>query len=345
VVVHRPTDGSIVVVALDLLLVGVGLLVLAKAADLFVVGAARLALTLRISPVVVGAVVLGFGTGTPELLVSGLAARRGSLDLAVGTIVGSNLANLTLVLGVAAVIAIPETAPRVVRREAPLSLAAVVLFGLLVQGGLTRREGLILLLALAVGTALMLRSAAPEPIVDIEDREAEEEFVVELEERVEGGDDVSLAEVVAHPHRDAVLRTLVGLAGTVVGAQLLVGGAQGITTAFGLDGGVVGLTVVAVGTSIPELVTAIQSARRNETALLAGNVLGSNLFNSTAVAGVSALVGPAVIPRSTLTGIAVVSMIAAAVLAWLFLTLGGRLRRWEGTVLLAVYFATLPLVA
>lgn len=328
-------------IAANLLLVAVGLVVLAKGADVFVVAAARLAVTLKLSPVVVGAVVVGFGTGAPELLVSVLAAARGSIDLAAGNVVGSNLANLTLVLGVAGVVARPETLPRVVRREAPLSLATVAVFGLLLQQGLTRGEGLVLLVVLAGAVVLMLR--ATEAVSDRADQESTAEFVEELEERIEEPGEDELADVAAASTTRDVVRVAAGLAATVAGAQLLVMGAQRIASDIGLSKGFVGLTLVAVGTSLPELVTAVQSARRGETALLAGNVLGSNVFNSTAVAGAAALVGPGRIDDAGLTVIGAVSMVVVAALAWLFLGLGGRLRRWEAAVLLAVYGATLPL--
>ena len=327
-------------IALNLLLVAVGVVVLARGADAFVVSAARLAVTLNLSPVVVGAVVVGFGTGAPELLVSSLAAARGSVDLAAGNVVGSNLANLTLVLGVAGVVARPETLPRVVRREAPLSLATVAVFGLLLQEGLTRREGAVLL-AVLVGAVLLMLRATEDGAPTVEPATAE--FVEELEERIEEPGEDDLGDVVAASTSRDVFRVVIGLAATVAGAQLLVTGAQRIATDVGLSGGFVGLTLVAVGTSLPELVTAVQSARRGETALLAGNVLGSNVFNSTAVAGTAALIGPGAIADSGLTVVGAVSMVVVAALAWLFLGLGGRLRRWEAVVLLAVYGATLPL--
>jgi cation:H+ antiporter len=333
-------------IALNILLVICGLAILGKGADVFVLAAARLAVTLRLSPVVVGAVVIGFGTGAPELLVSSLAAARGSLDIAAGNVVGSNLANLTLVLGVAGVIARPETVPRVVRREAPLSLATVVLFALLLQGGLSRREGVVLLGALVVAVALMLRAteAASDIVSEAEEAAAMTDFIEELEEFVQEASEDELPDVAAaSTARDAV-RVLLGLIATVAGAQLLVAGAQRIASDAGLSGGFVGLTLVAIGTSLPELVTAIQSSRRNETALLAGNVLGSNIFNSTAVAGTAALIGPASITDAGLTVVAATSMVAVAALAWLFLGLGHRLRRSEGIVLLGVYAATLTLI-
>jgi cation:H+ antiporter len=331
-------------VVVDLLLVLVGLAVLAKGADAFVVGAARLSVTLGISPVVIGAVVVGFGTGAPELLVSSSAAASGSLDIAAGNVVGSNLANLTLVLGVAGLIARPETVPRVVRREAPLSLASVALFAVLLQNGLTRSEGVVLLVALVSATALMLRATAgpPEPL-PAGDEATLEDFVEEVEELVVEGREDEFADVVSAPTSRDLLRVAVALTATVAGAQLLVVGAKGVADEVGLSGGFVGLTLVAIGTSLPELVTAVQSARRNETALLAGNVLGSNVFNSTAVAGTAALIGPGALTDAGLTVVAATSMVCVAALAWLFIGRGGRLERWEAAVLVAGYGVTVPL--
>lgn len=324
-----------------LLLIG-GLVILARGADAFVLGAARMAVALRLSPIVVGAVVVGFGTGAPELLVSSVAAGRGSLDLAIGNVVGSNMANLTLVLGVAGIIARPAVVPRVIRREAPLALAAVVLLAVLLQGGLTRWEAVVLLVALLGALAVMLReSGGPS---GGEESAPELGLVEEIEEFVEDEGEDELADIIAAPKSRDARRVVVGLIATVAGAQLLVMGAQRTADEFGLSAGFVGITLVAVGTSLPELVTAIQSARRNETALLAGNVLGSNIFNSTAVAGTAAMIGPAPLTDEGLTLIAAAAMVGIAVLAWLFLGVGGRLRRWEGGVLVVVYALSLGLL-
>lgn len=135
-----------------------------------------------------------------------------------------------------------------------------------------------------------------------------------------------------------------GLLATVAGAQLLVVGAQRIAAHAGLSGGFVGLTLVAVGTSLPELVTAIQAARRGETELLAGNVLGSNIFNSTGVAGAAAIVGPGHVTDSGITVIAALAMVSIATLTWVFLARAGRLRRPEAATLLALYAVTVLLV-
>ncbi|MCB1015491.1 MAG: calcium/sodium antiporter [Acidimicrobiales bacterium] len=343
--------------ALDALLVVAGLVVLARGSDTFVVGAARLSTAWGVSPVLVGAVVVGFGTGVPELFVSGLAAAEGSLDLAVGNLIGSNLANLTLVLGVGGLLARPEVVPRVLRREAPVSFAAVALFALLLQGGLGVGEGLVLLVSLAGAVVLLLRVTEQEERAVDEtpaDAAAEEDLVEEVEELLEADDtdDGPGRAGAGAPAPDRrgrarvardLGRAVVGLVATVLGAQLLVVGAQAIAGDLGLSDGFVGLTLVAIGTSLPELVTAIQSARRDETSLLVGNVLGSNVFNSLAVAGTCALLAPGPLHDRGVTLLAAGSMVLVAGLAWLFLGRGGVLQRWEAAVLLGVYAVTLPL--
>lgn len=310
----------------DVVVLILGLVVLAWAADVFVLGAARLAAAWRVSPVVIGAVLVGFGTGLPELFVSATAAADGARDIAVGNIIGSNLANLTLVLGVAGLLVEPRVTSGVLRREAPLSFLAVLAFAAAMQGGSAAGEGLFLLAALAVAVGLIVRMA-PE-------HSALEDEVGHFVEPAQAGSRAS-----------NLLRTLAGLAGTLIGAQLVVAAARSVADRAALSDGFVGVTLVAVGTSLPELVTAIQSARRNETALLLGNVLGSNIFNSLGVAGVATLVSPGPVADHDLTTVGVGLMVVVAGLTWVFLGLAGRLRRWESAVLLAVYLATLPLLA
>ena len=305
-----------------------GLLVLAVAADRFVVGAARLAVTFRVSPVVVGVTVIGFGTSAPELVVSGIAAARGGLDIAVGNLVGSNLANVSLVLGVAGLLATPAVRSRIVRREAPLSVAAVALFAFLIQGGLSRLEGLVLAAAMVVAIVVVLGGARRQAAADADD------LLHEVGELVHANSDRSGV------RRDTLL-TAAGLIGTVVGAYVLVTGAERVIDALALSGGFVGLTVVALATSLPELVTAVQSARRGQVALLAGNVLGSNIFNSLGGGGLVALVGPGVLADAGLTVVAAGLMVVVVFLSWGFLA-GGALRRWEGALLLVAYAVALP---
>lgn len=312
---------------LDIAFVLVGLVLLTKAADQFVLGAARLALVMRISAVVVGAVVIGFGTSTPEMLVSGLAAWRGDVGVAVGNVVGSNVANLTLVLGIAALILPIGIAGSTLRRETPLMVVSVGLFAVLVQDGITVVEAIVLLVALASVVALIIRSGRARSDPELESEVAEYADRAHLPRaRVE------------------VLRTVGGLVGTLAGAQLLVVGAVGIAESAGLSGGFVGFTLVAVGTSMPELVTAVAAARAGEPDLIVGNLLGSNIFNSLAVGAVLVLAGGAEADAPRLLSVGVAVMVGVALGVWLLMLTDRRVVRWEGALLVAAYGASVVLI-
>jgi cation:H+ antiporter len=193
-------------------------------------------------------------------------------------------------------------------------------------GGLTRLEGLVLLVLLGLSLGWIVRSARRGNETDISREVAE---FVDREH--------------PHPLKVEIPRTLLGMAGTLAGAQLLVYGAVEIADIVGVAEGFVWLTLVAVGTSLPELVTAIQSARRSETDLIIGNLLGSNIFNSLAVGGLAAVVGPGDVDP-TLSGQAAAVMVAVALLAWLFMHTGRRVTRWEAVLLLAGFPAAVVLV-
>lgn len=305
----------------------VGFVVLTFASDHFVLGSARLARRLRVSPVLIGALVIGFGTSSPELFVSTIAALGGHQDLAVGNVVGSNLANLTLILAVAALITPLVISTSVISRESMLALAASALFGFFVQGGLSRAEGLILLGAFAVAFRVLLAGS----------REGEqEEMAEEVEEFVDGTSGGSLS--------TELLRVIAGLLGTLGGAQLLVYGARNLAAEFGASEGFIGLTLVAVGTSLPELFTAIQAARRSEDELVVGNLLGSNLFNSLVVGGSVGTFGPGGLLDHTVAGSGVVIMVALSVAAVVFMATGRRLVKAEALLLLVAYVIALPVL-
>lgn len=311
-----------------LVLVVVGLALLTKAADWFVAGAARLSVALSVPPVVIGAVVIGFGTSAPEMVVSGIASGQDKLDIAVGNIIGSNVANLTLVLGVSALLCSMVVGSAVLRREAPLSTAAVALFAILVQDGLERWEGAVLLVAMGLGLFLLLRGSGT----------GDDELIAEVDEFLEGdGDEISV--------RREVLLTLGGLIGVVAGAQLAVTGASDVAEELGLGDGFIGLTLIALGTSLPELVTAVAAARRDEEELIVGNLLGSNLFNSLGVGAVAGLIGPGPLEDPNLAGLGTVVMVGVAVGAALFMVTGRKVNRIEAVALLATYAVAVPLLA
>ena len=305
----------------------VGLVVLSLAADQFVRGAARLAVVLRMAPIVVGAIVVGFGTSAPEMLVSGVAAANGRLDIGVGNIIGSNVANISLVLGAASFVAVVPVSRSVVRRDAAVSVAAVAVFALLVQGELTRLEGALLLVALAAWFVLVLRGARTI------DREADMDDLSELV-----GEDPPALGI-------ETLRTVVALALVAGSAYILVEGAERVADALNLSGGFVGYTMVAVGTSAPELVTAVAAARQRETELLVGNLLGSNVFNSLAVGGVISLVGPGPVGDVTLQTLGSLMMVVICVVSWTSMAMGHRVRRIDGIVLLGLWVVSIALLA
>jgi cation:H+ antiporter len=305
----------------------VGLVVLSLAADQFVRGAARLAVVLRMAPIVVGAVVVGFGTSAPEMLVSGVAAANGRLDIGIGNIIGSNVANISLVLGAASFVAVVPVSGSVVRRDAAVSVAAVAMFALLVQGELNRLEGVLLLVALGAWFVLILRGAR------ITDSEAD---MGDLSELV--GEDPPALGI-------ETLRTLVSLALVAGSAYILVEGAERVADALDLSGGFVGYTMVAVGTSAPELVTAVAAARQRETELLVGNLLGSNVFNSLAVGGVISLVGPGPVGDATLQTLGSMMMVVICGVSWVTMAIGRRVNRIDGIALLGLWVASIALLA
>lgn len=314
-------------VIIALIAVLIGLVLLTKAADAFVAGAARLSAALKVPPVIIGAVVVGFGTSAPEMVVSGIASTQGKLDIAVGNIIGSNVANLTLVLGIAALICVMHVDSSVLRREAPLSAASVVLFAILVQNGLERWEGLVLLAALGGALGILFFGS----------REGSEELIGEVDEFLDDDAGISVG-------RES-LRTLIGLVGVMAGAQLTVWGASEIAAELGLGEGFIALTLVALGTSLPELVTAIAAARKQEDELIIGNLLGSNIFNSLAVGATAGLLGPGKLEDPNLAGLGTAFMLIVAMGAWIFMISGRRVTRNEAVGLLAVYALAVPLLA
>jgi cation:H+ antiporter len=310
-----------------------GLLLLAKASDALVVGSSAMATRLGVPTLVVGVVIIGFGTSSPELLVAGLAAARGSAAMGVGAVIGSNIANLSLVLGVGAIVAPLVVRAAVVRREVPTSLLATAAFAVAVLVGMTRVCGLVLLGLLIVALTLMVRwSLADRKVV-----ETEAEFRQEVTDVVAGEAERRTAVVLA--------QALLGLVGTLIGAQILVWGAVGIAREASLSEGFIGATIVAIGTSLPELVTATQAARRGESDLIIGNLLGSNLFNALAVGGLVALISGGVVVDPGLRHTGLVVLLLVSSLAMLMMRRNFQVLRWEGIALLAVYAVTVPLLA
>lgn len=301
-----------------------GLAILALAADRFVLAAARMSRLWGISPVLVGALVVGMGTSSPELLVSVLASVEGEIDLALGNAVGSNVANVTLVLGITAMVAPLAGSARVLRREGIAMLVAVtVLAVMLYDLELTRVEGLILLAGMVVAALFIIRWARQDADLGITSLEGDPES--------EGAEPVEI-----NPRKEIGLGVL-SLLATLGGAELLVVGGSALAESLGVGSAFIGMTIVAVGTSLPELATSLAGARRHEDDLVVGNVLGSNLFNALAVAGLAATISPGEIEARF--RIASITMVACAALAGWFAFTGRKLVRWEGMLLLVGFLA------
>lgn len=306
-----PNSGS-TVTTLILFLAGGALLV--AGAELLVRGASRLAITAGIAPLVVGLTVVAFGTSAPELAVTVGATFSGQADLALGNIVGSNIANILLILGVSAAITPLIVSEQIVRLDVPLVIgASVVVWLLALDGWVSRLDGLVLFTGVALYTVFLIRqsrrevrSTQPEPAL--------------------GSKRGPLAWLL-----DAAL-IVVGLGLLVLGARWLVQAAVTVATAFGVSLLVIGLTV-AVGTSLPEVATSVMASLRGERDIAVGNVIGSCLFNLLAVLGLGSLLSPVGVPvaQGALT-FDIPVMTAAAVATLPIFFHGYRIERWEGAV-------------
>jgi cation:H+ antiporter len=298
---------------LDTLLVAAGILLLYFGAEGLVRGSASLAQHWKLTPLAIGLTVVAFGTSMPELVVSVDAALSGSPAIAVGNVVGSNIANIALILGLSAVLCPLAVNARIVRVDVPLMvLITLVVIVMLLDRGVGRLEGGLLAVGLLAYTVLSLRAARRHALLA-------------PVEPLPG----------ALPTAPSVLLALGGLALLAVGARLLVSGAVSLAADLGISEAVIGLTVVAVGTSLPELATSVMAAARREGDIAIGNIVGSNIFNLLGILGTAALVTP--LDETAMTAIDLGVLIALAVLLLPLARSGWRLSRAEGGLLFVCY--------
>jgi cation:H+ antiporter len=298
-------------------------------AEWMVRGAAGMEHSMGLSPIVIGLTVVSLGTSAPELVVAVLATLRGSGDLAVGNVLGSNLANIGLILGATALIHPLLVVERVVRREIPIMIVlTLALFPLMADGELSRLDGMLLASLLAVYLAYVFHRGvkAPPPLLTGYSQISEAA-------RMRNGR-AALADI-------GLL--VVGTLGLILGGKAIVESATFLAEALGISELVIGLTVVAIGTSLPELATSLVAAVRRQTDIAVGNVIGSNIFNLAGVLGVSATVKPIAVAPEVLTAEfpAVVILSVLVLVVALFPLAKGRIgiRRWEGAILLGTYIA------
>ncbi len=312
----RPSLGS---VRANGLLAFVGLLVLVVGARFTVTAGESLARGLGVSDEVIGLTILAIGTSLPELTASVIATRRGHAELAIGNVVGSNIANIALILGIGAMIRPIRVQMRLLVREVPLMILATMAFYVLaLDQSLQRWDGAILLVGFVAYTLYLLKGARMEPPA----------IEVEYQKFVPSGGTLS-----SH-----ILLTVLGLGTLLGGAQMVVSGASEAARFLGISELAVGLTVVAIGTSLPELATAIAASVQDEGDILVGNVVGSNVFNVLAVLGTSSLARPLHIAQSVIFVEAPV-MIVVSILLLPFVWSTLRVTRSEGVILVAAYVA------
>jgi cation:H+ antiporter len=309
---------------LDIVLLVLGIGVLYFGAEWLVRGSAHLAGSLGVSPMVVGLTVVSFGTSAPELVVGIVAATGGNSDLAIGNVLGSNLANIGLILGLTALVRPLDVQSRVVWREMPVMLLiTLALFPLAWDGNLDFGDGVLLLLAMVAYLIFVFQSVGGEA----------PEIVGEYEEFIKASTDQP------SKLRAADVGLILGGSGALVlGGYCIVEGAVQVASALGVSQMIIGLTVVAVGTSLPELATSLVAAARREADIAVGNVIGSNIFNIAAILGTSSVLATMKVPATMLTRELPV-LVGMSLLLFPVLRSGWRIRRWEGAILVAAYVA------
>jgi cation:H+ antiporter len=311
---------------MTLVVLAAGLVLLLVGGEALVRGSVAVARRFGVSPLVIGLTLVGFGTSTPELVASIEAALIGAPGIAVGNVVGSNIANILLILGVAAVLMPVRATREMLKRDGlVLVLVSLVMVGIVLSGTLSRPFGIALLLALlvyTVGSVVLERRRGRDP-----------ELAAEVEAEV-GNWPTSLGAGLA--------LAVGGIAGVVVGADLLIESAVNIAGSLGVSDAVIGLTVVAVGTSLPELATSIMAAVRRHSDVALGNVVGSNIFNVLGIAGATAVVKPIPVPPE-IAHLDIWVMLAAALLLVVFAATRHGVSRLEGAFLLVAYGAYVTL--
>jgi len=303
----------------------VGLAVLTAGAEVLVRGAVGLAAAARISPLVVGLTVVAFGTSAPELVVSLRSALTGQSEIAIGNVVGSNIFNVLVILGLSALIVPLRVSQQLVRLDVPLMIAVSVgVYAMCLDGRIDRLEGAVLVAVLVGYTVWLVRKSRGE-----NSREVLGEYEAEFSERQPQTPGRTLLHLVM---------TIAGLGMLVLGADLFVDAAVSIARAWGMSELVIGLTLVAAGTSLPEVATSVVAALKGERDIAVGNVVGSNLFNLMCVLGFSSIATPGGLPvgaEAVTQDLPVMVLVALACLP-VFL-IGHTIERWEGGVLLAFY--------
>lgn len=297
---------------LNILFIVIGIVLVLWGADRLTDGAVAVAEKMKMPQIVIGLTIVAMGTSMPEFCVSLISALKGTSDLAVGNIVGSNIFNTLLIVGVSALVAPMSIMKTTVRKDIPFALvASALLLIMCLDGDISRIDAAILFVMFLIFMYITLRGAKAQG-TDVEEKE-KKPMATWL----------------------SVVWILVGLACLIGGSNLFVDGATAVATKLGVSEAVIGLTIVAGGTSLPELATSVVSARKGNSGIAIGNVLGSNVFNVLAILGLTGVISPMTLKGITMTDLSM--MVISIILIWLFSFTKYKIERWEGAILTAVF--------
>lgn len=297
---------------LNILFIVIGIVLVLWGADRLTDGAVAVAEKMKMPQIVIGLTIVAMGTSMPEFCVSLISALKGTSDLAVGNIVGSNIFNTLLIVGVSALVAPMSIMKTTVRKDIPFALvASALLLIMCLDGDISRIDAAILFVMFLIFMYITLRGAKAQG-TDVEEKE-KKPMATWL----------------------SVVWILVGLACLIGGSNLFVDGATAVATKLGVSEAVIGLTIVAGGTSLPELATSVVSARKGNSGIAIGNVLGSNVFNILAILGLTGVISPMTLKGITMTDLSM--MVISIILIWLFSFTKYKIERWEGAILTAVF--------
>lgn len=294
----------------DIVIIIIGIYIVLKGADLLTEGAVSLAQRMDMPKMLIGLTVVAVGTSMPEFFVSVTSALQGTTDLAVANVVGSNIFNVLLIAGVSAAVSPMVISRSTVRRDIPVAiLASFLLLGFGIYGGIPRWAGVLFLALLVVYTLFAIRTATP--------------------------DENSETVMKSYTITGAIGRVVIGLAGLVVGSDCFVSSATDVAAMLGVSEAVIGLTIVAGGTSLPELATSVVAARKGQSAIAMGNVIGSCVYNILLIIGVTGVIAPMTINGLTIVDFSM--MMVSIALLWLFSFTRYKVERWEGWLMIAIF--------
>lgn len=294
----------------DIVIIIIGIYIVLKGADLLTEGAVSLAQRMDMPKMLIGLTVVAVGTSMPEFFVSVTSALQGTTDLAVANVVGSNIFNVLLIAGVSAAVSPMVISRSTVRRDIPVAiLASFLLLGFGIYGGIPRWAGILFLAFLVVYTLFAIRTATP--------------------------DENSETVMKSYTLTGAIGRVVIGLAGLVVGSDCFVSSATDVAAMLGVSEAVIGLTIVAGGTSLPELATSVVAARKGQSAIAMGNVIGSCVYNILLIIGVTGVIAPMTINGLTIVDFSM--MMVSIALLLLFSFTRYKVERWEGWLMIAIF--------